>query len=173
MATVDSPPGRRYCDEELICGLLAGLPVKDAARASGISERTAHRRLRDADFRRRLGEARAGRLAAMAKAVEEMARRHIAIALAVQERVVERLSNLTPGDYDQMSFGELARLLQTAVAIERHARGQPDAITKSQTHTTHTGPASPRPIEGIGTIITTRTQAFGVAARPEADLLTG
>jgi hypothetical protein len=47
-------------DAALLTALAAGATVRDAARRAGVSERTAHRRLADPDFRRRLTEARAG-----------------------------------------------------------------------------------------------------------------
>jgi hypothetical protein len=110
---------------------------------------------------------------AAVQAVEAMAARHVGIACMVQEKVVDKLNRLTDEDIDQMSLTQLVRLYAVAVKIERQARGVPDVVTKSQTHATQTGPASPRPIEGIGTIITTRTQALGVAAHPEANVSTG
>jgi hypothetical protein len=53
--------GRPAGDDELILALAAGATVKDAAGQAGIGERTAYRRLADADFRRAVSEAR-GRL---------------------------------------------------------------------------------------------------------------
>ena len=65
--------GRRNGDEFLIAGLAAGKAVKDAATEAGVSERTAFRRIGEADFRQRVAELRGrmieaavGRLAATA-----------------------------------------------------------------------------------------------------------
>jgi hypothetical protein len=51
--------GRRKGDDALLLALAAGQTVRDAARAAGIGERTATRRLTDPSFRRRLVELRA------------------------------------------------------------------------------------------------------------------
>ncbi len=69
-------------EEELILALATGATVREAAERAGGDERTAHRRLADADFRRAVSEARGrlfdaarGRLAGLAsKAVETLAR---------------------------------------------------------------------------------------------------
>ncbi|HWB08295.1 MAG TPA: hypothetical protein VG826_03685 [Pirellulales bacterium] len=45
-------------DDELILALAAGASVRDAAARAGVGERTAHRRLADADFRRAVSQAR-------------------------------------------------------------------------------------------------------------------
>jgi hypothetical protein len=65
-------------EDELILALAAGASVREAAERAGIDERTAQRRLADADFRRAVSQARGrifdaarGRLAGLAsKAVE-------------------------------------------------------------------------------------------------------
>ena len=51
--------GRRKGDSGLVAALAGGATVRDAARSAGVSERTAHRRLEDAAFARRVAEARA------------------------------------------------------------------------------------------------------------------
>ena len=51
--------GRRKGDSGLVAALAGGATVRDAARSAGVSERTAHRRLEDAAFARRVSEARA------------------------------------------------------------------------------------------------------------------
>ncbi|HWB10273.1 MAG TPA: hypothetical protein VG826_13665, partial [Pirellulales bacterium] len=60
-------------DDELILALAAGATAREAAEQAGVEERTAHRRLTDADFRRAVSEARdrlfdaaRGRLASLA-----------------------------------------------------------------------------------------------------------
>jgi hypothetical protein len=60
-------------EDELILALAAGATVREAAEQAGIGERTAHRRLADADFRRAVSRARGqmfdaalGRLAGLA-----------------------------------------------------------------------------------------------------------
>src|SRR5262249_2826538 len=49
----------RKGDAGLVTGLAAGLTVKAAAAAAGVTERTVHRRLEDPGFRRVVTEARA------------------------------------------------------------------------------------------------------------------
>jgi Skp family chaperone for outer membrane proteins len=44
-------------DEELILALAAGASVREAAERAGVDERTVHRRLADADFRRAVSQA--------------------------------------------------------------------------------------------------------------------
>jgi hypothetical protein len=69
-------------DGELILALAAGATVREAARRAGVGERTAYRRLADADFRRTVNEARGrmfeatrGKLSGLAdKAVETLQR---------------------------------------------------------------------------------------------------
>lgn len=70
--------GRSNADELLVAALASGKAVKDAAGEAGVSERTAFRRLEQADFCRRVAELRgrmvesaAGRLAAAAGAACE------------------------------------------------------------------------------------------------------
>ena len=62
--------GRRNGDELLMSAIAAGKTVRDAASDAGVSERTAFRRIGDADFRQRVADLRgrmletvAGRLA--------------------------------------------------------------------------------------------------------------
>lgn len=64
--------GRKPADETLAAELAAGRTVREACKTAGICERTAYRRLEDANFRRRVDELRAemtsraaGRLADM------------------------------------------------------------------------------------------------------------
>jgi hypothetical protein len=74
--------GRPAGDEELILALAVGASVREAAERAGVDERTARRRLADADFRRavslargRLLDAARGQLAGLAsKATETLQR---------------------------------------------------------------------------------------------------
>jgi transposase len=78
MEQIGKPAG----DEELILALAAGASVREAAERAGVEERTVHRRLADADFRRavsqawdRMFDAARGRLAGLAsKATETLQR---------------------------------------------------------------------------------------------------
>jgi hypothetical protein len=55
--------GRRKRDDALLLALASGQTVRDAARAAGISERTATRRMAEHDFRARVAELRDGMVA--------------------------------------------------------------------------------------------------------------
>jgi len=74
--------GNRKGDSELILSLASGRTVKEAAELAGIGERTAHRRLDDPEYCRRIQDARAemmtqamGKLAdASIEAVETLVR---------------------------------------------------------------------------------------------------
>jgi hypothetical protein len=50
--------GRRKGDATLLLALASGRTVRDAAQLAGVGERTATRRVADADFRRRVAELR-------------------------------------------------------------------------------------------------------------------
>jgi len=50
---------RKSADEALLRGLACGATVESAARAAGISARTAHRRLKEEAFQKRLRDVRA------------------------------------------------------------------------------------------------------------------
>jgi hypothetical protein len=56
-----------------------------------------------------------------------MAERHAQIAAVTLQHVVLRLKALTLEDLAQMTFDDLATLVLTAEAVERRARGLPDA----------------------------------------------
>jgi hypothetical protein len=65
--------GRRKGDHSLLLALAAGQTVRDAAKASGIGERTATRRVADAEFRGRIETLRAEMLQrAMGKITDGM-----------------------------------------------------------------------------------------------------
>jgi hypothetical protein len=54
--------GRRNADEALLAALACGATVENAARTVGISARTAHRRLKEEGFQKRLQDVRADML---------------------------------------------------------------------------------------------------------------
>lgn len=53
---------RKSADSVLIAALAGGMKIQTAADKAGVSEATAHRRLKDPDFVRRVNEARAAML---------------------------------------------------------------------------------------------------------------
>jgi len=83
------------------------------------------------------------------KAQKEMAKNHIKLAKGVQAKVAQRLQSLQPQD---ISAGEMGRLLDVAVKIERLASGVPTEHTKTE-------------VEGQVNI----KHEYGVAARIFAD----
>jgi hypothetical protein len=48
--------GKKQADKLLLQNLACGAPVESAATKAGVSPRTVHRRLKDADFQRQLAE---------------------------------------------------------------------------------------------------------------------
>jgi hypothetical protein len=58
--------GRRDADDRLAAELAAGKPVRDAAKAAEVSERTAYRRLENPGLRARVSESRDAMVAAAA-----------------------------------------------------------------------------------------------------------
>jgi hypothetical protein len=50
--------GRKRQDEDLVLALARGITITDAAAQSGLSQRTVNRRMKDAEFRCRVQEAR-------------------------------------------------------------------------------------------------------------------
>lgn len=63
------------------------------------------------------------------RAILEMAERHAKIAVAFQQKVVERLRGLDP---DQLSPSDLAKWLDVATKLERMSRGEPTEISKQE-----------------------------------------
>ncbi|HWB11193.1 MAG TPA: helix-turn-helix domain-containing protein [Pirellulales bacterium] len=107
------PNGTLAGEEQLILALAAGATVREAAERVGVGERTVHRLLADADFRRAVSEARGrlfdgarGRLAGLAsRAVETLERlmrsNKPAEALGAAKTVLElgpRLSEATEAE---------------------------------------------------------------------------
>jgi hypothetical protein len=50
--------GKKRQDDELVVAVARGVTITDAAKQAGMSQRTVNRRMKDADFRRRVHEAR-------------------------------------------------------------------------------------------------------------------
>ena len=86
--------GRQGGDARLVAELAAGAAVADAAKAAGISEATAYRRLRDDGFRRQLDDARA-----------EIVGRAVAMLTHASVEAVETLRGLLGSEMD---FARLA-----------------------------------------------------------------
>lgn len=58
-----------------------------------------------------------------------MAKRHIAIAMSMQAKAVEALKQI---DVSKLNVGEIIRLFDTAVKIERLSRGEATFINSNQ-----------------------------------------
>jgi hypothetical protein len=118
--------GRKNADDALMTALAGGAPVRQAAERAGVSERTAFRRLADADFRQRVA-ARRAELAqqAVGRMVEGMAdaadtlRRLLATAgdsvkLAAAKAILELGTKLR----------ESAEFEQRLLAVEQHLKAR-------------------------------------------------
>ena len=81
--------GRRNADEQLLLGLACGATVEAAARQAGVSLSTAHRRLQDPDFRRRLDDLRADMLRRTAGMLAAAAGEAVKTLLALQKDTVQ------------------------------------------------------------------------------------
>ncbi len=62
------------------------------------------------------------------KEIEEMARRHASVALLALSKAVERLQRMTEQDIDTITPLAAMKMIETAVKIERQARGVPGEI---------------------------------------------
>jgi len=63
------------------------------------------------------------------KAIKEMAERQARIAMAFQEKIIERLQSIDPAE---LTPTELARWFEIAAKIERLNRGEPTEIGKQE-----------------------------------------
>jgi hypothetical protein len=118
--------GRRKGETALLLALAGGQTVRDAARAAGIGERTAGRRLADPAFRLRVSAARAemvaqalGRLAgAMTEAADTL--RQLLGAEAESVRLSAARTILELGN----RLRESVELEERLAALEREALGE-------------------------------------------------
>jgi hypothetical protein len=98
--------GRRKGDAALLLALASGQTVRDAARAAGIGERTATRRVADPDFRRRVGELRAEMIGrALGKMADGMA------------DAADRLRQLLQAESEGVCLGAAKALLELSVKL--------------------------------------------------------
>jgi hypothetical protein len=114
--------GRRKGDAALLLALAAGQTIRDAARSSGLGERTATRRVADASFRRRVTELRAemigqalGKMAdGMTEAADTLRRLLSAEAESVRLGAARSLLELT------VKLRESVELEQRLAVLEKH-----------------------------------------------------
>src|SRR5436305_1874677 len=116
--------GRFAADELLALGLAQGQTVSDAARAAGISERTAHRRLDDPAFNQRVDQLRSlmiaralgGMSALLADAVEAV-KRNLACGIpGVEVRAAQVLIQECLRVREQVELDRRLRALEEAAA---------------------------------------------------------
>lgn len=99
---------RRRGDDHLLVNLTAGMTVRDAARSAGMAERTAHRRLEDPQFRRRLETARRELIA---MTVERMA--------VASTKAVDTLSELLDSETDSVRLGAARSILEIGMRMRQ------------------------------------------------------
>jgi hypothetical protein len=125
---------RKNADEALLRGLACGATVDSAARAAGISARTAHRRLKEEVFQKRLREVRA-------EIVQRTAGMLTGSGLEAGKTLVSLLDPTNPPTVRHgaartiLEFGlrlrENAEMEERIVALEaRAAQGDPGTINK-------------------------------------------
>ena len=98
---------RRRRDEERLLGVLAaGGSVEQAAQAAGVSERTAYRRLADAEFRGRLASLR-----------DELAWAALAELAGCASEAVATLRRLLDANSEQVQLGAARTLLDQLLRL--------------------------------------------------------
>jgi hypothetical protein len=98
--------GRRKGDAALLLALASGRTVRAAARAAGIGERTATRRLADPAFRRRVSELRA-----------EMVERALGRAAWGMRAAADTLRQLLRAEKESVRLGAARALLELTVKL--------------------------------------------------------
>jgi hypothetical protein len=82
-------PNRKKAEDALLLALACGATVDSAARQAGLCERTVYRRLKDADFKRKLRDVRADMLARTAAALTAAATEAVRTLLDLQKPGVQ------------------------------------------------------------------------------------
>lgn len=125
---------RNNANEALILALASGVTVEAAARQAGVSERTAHRRMKDPSFRQRIHQVRAemvgqgaGRLTAAAmNAIDTLqgllAAESESVRLGAATKIIELGSKLREG----------AEMEERIAALEQALRDKDDANDKGK-----------------------------------------
>jgi hypothetical protein len=98
--------GRRKGDSALLVALAGGRTVRAAARAAGIGERTARRRLADPAFRARVAEMRA-----------DMVERALGRAARGMSAAADTLRRLLRADKESVRLGAARALLELTVKL--------------------------------------------------------
>jgi hypothetical protein len=74
---------------------------------------------------------------AQAKARKEMGERHAKVAVALQEKAIQRLKSMKP---EELSSSDLIRYFVEAAKLERLSRGEPDSIEEQRHSGTNGNP---------------------------------
>jgi hypothetical protein len=106
--------GRRKGDDALLLALAAGQTVRDAARAAGVGERTATRRVAEPAFLRRVADLRADMVG---RALGRMADAMTAAADTLRQLLTARSENVRLGA--ARSLLELGVKLRESVELEQ------------------------------------------------------
>jgi hypothetical protein len=100
---------RRNADAPLVAALAGGATVRDAAVEVGIGEATAHRRLKEPEFRKRVDDARAELIAAA-----------VARLGAASTGAVMTLEGLLAADSEAVRLGAAKAILDAALKWREH-----------------------------------------------------
>jgi hypothetical protein len=98
--------GRKKGDDALLLALAGGQTVRDAARAAGVGERTAGRRLAEPGFRRRVAELRA-----------EMVQRALGKLTDALTEAADTLRQLLKAQAESVRLGAARSLLELTVKV--------------------------------------------------------
>ena len=101
---------RRHANAALVAALAGGATVRDAAAEAGIGEATAHRRLKEPEFRQHVDEAR-GELIAAA----------VARLGAASTKAVSTLEGLLTAESEAVQLGAARAILDAALKWREHA----------------------------------------------------
>jgi len=101
--------GRAGADAALVTALAVGATVEQAAERAGVSARTVHRRRGDADFKRRVDEARA-----------ELLGRAMARLSAACTTAVTTLTALLTAESESVRLGAARSVLDAALRWREH-----------------------------------------------------
>ncbi len=98
--------GRQKGDAALLVALASGQTVRDAAQVADISERTAHRRLEDGEFRRRVAEVRA-----------DMVARSVGMLADASSEAVATLKGLLRAESESVQLGAARSVLEIGTKL--------------------------------------------------------
>jgi hypothetical protein len=150
--------GRPAGDEELILALAAGATVREAAERAGVGERTAYRRLANADFRRAVNDARDrmfdaafGRLVGLAsKATETLERLMESDKPSVALGAAKAVLQLGPRLREATEFEERINRLEEDEADEKADGNQTPAGEEELVRALAAGASMPEAAEQAG-----------------------